>query len=308
MKPYISADIGGSHITCVAVDPESKHIIEGTYAEKDVDSNGPADDIINAWADCLQESINKAGGLSGIGLAMPGPFDYTNGISKIKGVQKFDNLYDVDIKRALSEALELPLDCPVRFVNDATAFAMGEAWAGKAAPYKKMMAITLGTGFGSAFLEEGVPVLEGETVPDMGCVYHLPYQESIADDYFSTRWFVNSFNAQTGASVAGVKEIADLANSGDAQAVALFKLFGSNLAEFLGEWMRKFGVECLVIGGNISNAGKLFIPTMKTNLDESGLKPDIFVSELKEDAALLGAAHLVEDTYYGRIEPLLKLM
>ena len=77
MKPYISADIGGSHISCAAVDPEIKQIISGTYFMSEVNNRCKANDIIKSWSSCLQQTINKVGNFEGIGLAMPGPFDYT---------------------------------------------------------------------------------------------------------------------------------------------------------------------------------------------------------------------------------------
>jgi len=307
-KPYISADIGGSHITSVAINPDTKHIIEGTHANRQVDNKGTVESIIATWSTCLKETITKAGGISGIGFAMPGPFDYYSGISKIKGVNKYESLYGINIRQAIQKALSLDDSFPIRFVNDATAFAMGEAWGGIAAQHKKIMAITLGTGFGSAFLNNGLPVIDGSTVPKLGCVYHIPYQDGIADDYFSTRWFVDTFNKLSKTPVEGVKEIAQLANAGHIDAINLFDRFGKNLAEFLLEWIKKFNVEGLIIGGNISNAGSLFIPQMEEVFRTNKLKTQINVSELKEDAALLGAAHLVDDTYYQHIAPLLKLM
>lgn len=131
MEPYISVDIGGSHITSSAVDPERRRILPGTISEVKIDSKGSAEGIIAGWVECLKNTITKAGGLEGIGLAMPGPFDYQNGVSLIKGVNKFDNLYGINVGQALKEKLELEPEIPVRFINDATAFAIGEAWAGK---------------------------------------------------------------------------------------------------------------------------------------------------------------------------------
>lgn len=142
----------------------------------------------------------------------------------------------------------------------------------------------------------------------MGCVYHLPYKNGIADDYFSTRWFVNTFNAYKKAEITGVKELAELAQKGDADAHDIFSGFGTNLGNFLSEWIGKFGAEAVIIGGNIANAGTLFLPAMQAVLRENGLTPVIEVSELKEEAALLGAAHLVDDKFYKKVEPLLKLM
>jgi glucokinase len=306
MKPYISADIGGSHITSAAVDPQTRKLISGTHSEKKVDSSADADDILGKWASCISETISKAGGAEGIGIAMPGPFDYFNGVSLIKGVHKFDSLYGVNVAEALQRSLNA--DIPVRFINDAIAFAIGEAWAGEAKDFKKAVAITLGTGFGSAFLDDGLPILEGKTVPDKGFVYNLPYRDGIADDHFSTRWFVDTFKTVTGISVTGVKDIADLAKQGDTSALDIFREFGTRLGRFLYPLLSRFEAGILVIGGNIANAGDLFIPAIQNIFESENLPTEIKVSGLKEEAALLGAAHLIDNDYFQKIKPLLKLM
>ncbi len=187
----IGVDIGGSHITAVAIDMDTHSIIGGTRSESPVDNKAEADEILTVWTDVLRKVLQKIPlfKLRGIGFAMPGPFDYVKGICLIRGVPKYEKLYGVNVGKAISSRLGLPCDCRVRFMNDASSFAVGEAWAGKASDYKKMMAITIGTGFGSAFLDDRIPVVEGEMVPRMGCVYHLPFGTGIADDYFSTRWY-----------------------------------------------------------------------------------------------------------------------
>lgn len=78
---------------------------------------------------------------------MPGPFDYLNGIAWFNAeVQKFEHLYGVDIKSKLRNRLDLAPDFLIRFLNDASCFAIGEAWLGEAANYERFIAITVGTG------------------------------------------------------------------------------------------------------------------------------------------------------------------
>lgn len=84
-----------------------------------------------------------------------------------------------------------------------------------------MVAITLGTGFWSSFISERKAIETGNTVPDGGCLWHLPYKEGIADDYFSTRWFVTNFNEKS-EQITGVRRIAQLAREGNKEAVGLF--------------------------------------------------------------------------------------
>src|SRR5690606_9885973 len=125
--------------------------------------------------------------LAGIGIAMPGPFDYVNGISLIKGLGKYEALYGMNIKGELKARMMLPQDVPVIFANDAVCFARGEYSYGSALGYRRVVALTLGTGLGAAFLEDGRRVDKGPEVPDGGVLYNIPYGNGIAEDCFSTR-------------------------------------------------------------------------------------------------------------------------
>jgi glucokinase len=305
----IGVDIGGSHITAVAVDMQNHTIINGSRAESTVDNKAEADEILNVWAGVLRKVVNNMPvfRLRGIGFAMPGPFDYVKGICLIRGVPKYEKLYGVNVGKAISSRLGLPPDCRVRFMNDASSFAVGEAWAGKAAGYKKMMAITLGTGFGSAFVDNRIPVVDGDAVPRGGCVYYLPYGNGIADDYFSTRWFTLRYKELTGKDAEGVKEVAEMAKN-DPEVRDLFNEFGQNLGSFLSPWLMRFGAEILVIGGNISNAYDLFGTSFEAELKQSEHKIAIAISGLKEDAALLGSAYLLNEEFWKAVQPALSLM
>ncbi len=305
----IGVDIGGSHITAVAVDMVKHTIIEQSRAESPVDNKAEADEILRVWSDVIRRVLKKIQifNLRGIGFAMPGPFDYVKGICLIRGVPKYENLYGVNVGKAISARLGLPCDCRVRFMNDATSFAVGEAWAGKAAGYGRMMAVTLGTGFGSAFLDNRIPVVKGDLVPGMGCVYHLPFGSGIADDSFSTRWFTSEYALATGKNAEGVREIAEKALT-EPLARDLFDKFGKNLGSFLSPWLIRFEAEVLVIGGNISHAYGLFGPAFERELEMAGCRTAVAISELKEDAALLGSAYLLDEGFWKAVQPALPLM
>ena len=69
-------DIGGSHISCVAVDLPKQSIIEESRGSQTVDNQAPAGDILNRgprrWVS--RRRIDRTR-LAGLGFAMPGPFD-----------------------------------------------------------------------------------------------------------------------------------------------------------------------------------------------------------------------------------------
>jgi glucokinase len=213
---------------------------------------------------------------------------------------KFPLLYDLHISEALNPLLITGHTLPMRFLNDATCFAVGEAWQGTGKHYPKVVVITLGTGFGSAFLDQGIPVVSGGQVPKEGCLWHLPFRDGIADDYFSTRWFINEYRKHTGESISGVKELMQKVES-DLFVSSLFTQFGQNLAECLAPWLRNFGAEILIIGGNIARALPLFMPDFRKALWESDVYLPVVPSLLMENAALIGSARLLDNTFWNQV-------
>lgn len=295
----IGVDIGGTHISCVAVDLHRAVVLEHTHARATYDHESPAEHILKAWADALNHSCASIEGpsLAGIGMAIPGPFDYRKGVSNME--HKFKNLFGLHIPTAIGPFLGENARLPMRFINDASAFAIGESWQGEGRGFSKVVVITLGTGFGSAFAEDGVPVVEGDRVPKEGCLWHLPFQDGIADEYFSTRWFEREYLQQTGQHISGVKALMDR-NGSDTVVQQLFRRFGENLSDCLASPLLTFGAEVLVIGGNISHALPLFGPALHEGFARAGVSTKVAVSKLKERAALLGSARLLEDVFWAR--------
>ncbi|MRT93817.1 ROK family protein [Ancylomarina sp. 16SWW S1-10-2] len=304
MKKYaIGTDVGGSHISCALVDLEKGELVEGTHNEGDVDNKADEDTILKGWASVLAKSlsaINKDE-LAGIGFGMPGPFEYENGIGRFAQVDKYESLNGVDVASKLKVILELDDSTPLRFMNDASAFAVGEAWLGSAGDVDKSMSITLGTGFGSAFVASGIPVVEGDEVPKLGCVWHLPYADGIADDSFSTRWFIKRYKEETGLDVSGARPIAEAADT-NPKAAEIFNQYGSNMGEFLGPWLKKFDAKVLVMGGNVVGAYNLFGPAFEAALKLQGVNTRIELSSLKEDAAIIGSARMLDSEYWNTIK------
>ena len=305
----IGADIGGSHISCAAIDLVSGKIIRDTLTEKSVDNQAQSSEIIGTWAQALSASLAKVPleNVKGIGFAMPGPFDYVKGISYIRGVAKYENLYGVNVTDAIADNLGLHDGFLIRFMNDASAFAVGEAWAGSASKFNRSLSITFGTGFGSAFISNRIPIVDGPEVPKLGCIYHLPYKDGIADDYFSTRGLLSRYKKLTGKELSGVKELASMAAT-DKVVADLFTDFGDNAGIFLAPWLKVFKAEILVIGGNISHAYNLFGDVFERRLKKENCFCEVAISKLKEDAALLGSAYMLDDDFWKSVQHALPLM
>ena len=66
---------------------------------------------------------------------------------------------------------------------------------------------------GSSFFENGKQLKDKPGVPSNGFLFDQIFMDSIADDYFSTRWFVNEYKIISGKEVDGVKVLSQLVNT-----------------------------------------------------------------------------------------------
>lgn len=301
-KIAIGIDIGGSHITSAAVDIENLVIIPKTMFSVGVNNKDKKDIILEKWSEAINQTIRSISfkASTNVGFAIPGPFNYKKGIALFTGENnKFEDLYQVSIPKALSKKL-ITQSNNFRFLNDATSFAVGVSAMGKAKNCNRVIAVTLGTGFGSAFIENGMPLVNHPNVPKDGCLWDKKFKDGIGDDYFSTRWCIARYHALTDIIVKGVKDIA-AANTPEAKQV--FEEFGGNMGQFMMPFIETYRPEIIVMGGNISNAGHLFIPTLKNVIEtHTSLPINIEISTLMENAAIIGSAKLFDPTFWNHIK------
>jgi glucokinase len=281
-KPCVlGIDIGGSHITASLVDLETGTLIQNSIKRRAVNSNGSKEEILTDWCEVIKQAFgNVLDSEKRIGIAMPGPFDYENGVSLIKDQDKFKSLYHLNIKQELAQRLNINSSA-IKFVNDAAAFMQGEVFCGAAKGYNRALGLTLGTGLGSAVVVNGLSK-DAE-------LWSSKFLNGIAEDYFSTRWFVNKYKSLTGITLDGVKELADVVKT-DLYAMQVFNEFGRGLGHFLGDIIKETKSEVVILGGNISQAFHLFAPHLIENLKALRLDTEIKITELNEHAALIGAA------------------
>ncbi len=286
MKYGIGIDIGGSHVSGGIVDLMAGKLLKDSYREYPINPLAPSDEILDNWMTLILNIIGNNTLISKIGFAMPGPFDYERGIALFKGVPKYTHLYGLPVRTILTNRLvqETGRNFELQFINDATAFALGEYAFGAAQEMSKCWILTLGTGLGSTFLQNGTPQLTGRRMPKGGYLYNQPYKDGIADEYFSTRWFVKQY-----PGIASVKELVILAIKGDKKALDLFCLFAQNLAAFLSPWLKKTQAEGIIIGGGIAHAWEYFHPTLVSEIQKADINIIIKRATLGGTAPILGA-------------------
>jgi len=278
----LAADIGGTHITAAIIDLEKSVILPDTLVRKPVDSHQGAEEIIKIWSDVLLE----AGALYNlpslkIGLALPGPFDYIKGICQIKNQDKYEALYGLNVKELLARQLNISTQ-HIRMINDAGSFLQGEVFAGAAQGYAHAIGLTLGTGLGTSRFHE--------TLAEDANLWCSPFLDGIAEDYLSSRWFIARYHELSGVKLPGVKELMALAES-DVKVKMVFEEFGTNLGNFLVDFICRDKPAVIIMGGNIANAGHLFLDATKQVLTTHHKLIPIKQSVLGEKAILIGAAN-----------------
>ena len=283
-QTVIALDVGGTTIDRARVSIDGELI--GGVRESGSPAAGTRDEIV----DELARVIDGAGPAEVIacGIAMPAPFDYPAGVSHM--AHKFQAIRDLPLGALLATQTGLP----VYFLNDADAFGLGVGWR-QLPDVKRFVALTIGTGLGSGFIEDGRAVTSGDRVPPDGEVWNLPFGDGILEDHVSARALTTAYGTPpdgTGLPGPGksAREVSALAAAGDETAVAAFLAMGDALGRGLAPVLERFEPETIVIGGQVGQSLPLFAPAMRRALAGAGLPNLPVIPAAPGNMAIWGAA------------------
>jgi len=135
--PVLVYDVGGSHVSAALCQQNSLTL--GPVLR----SGSPLEISAEAFFQTLYslgvqaaEDVSRVGGAQ---LAVPAPFDYETGISRM--THKLPYLYGVDLRGALAALFGWHPE-QVRFLHDSAAFVLGEFAAGAARGAQRAVGIT----------------------------------------------------------------------------------------------------------------------------------------------------------------------
>ncbi|MGC5772877.1 ROK family protein [Paenibacillus pabuli] len=241
-----------------------------------------------------------------IGFAFPGPFEYETGVSRIQGLNKYEQLYEVNLKTLLrSELTALAAErtaptwmtrlaaADIRFDNDAALFALGVS---RLFPQERLLCLTLGTGLGSAFVENRSIVSGKWGIPDSGMLYAEQYKGGTVDDLFGSRGILalaDSHDARREGE--DVYHLAIAARQGNSSAIRVWQLYGQRLGEMLRPYVAAFRPSCLILGGQIADTQDLFGGTLLEALLPA--KISLHVEKPMQEHVFQGIFELVKGTY-----------
>ncbi|WP_017257660.1 ROK family protein [Pedobacter arcticus] len=277
----LGVDISASHIKVALVDLETKKIMDDSYVRQPINSWGNADEIINSWTSIILSAFDKQKiAEKYIRIAMPGPFDYANGVSLMLGQKKYDSLYGLSVKQLLAKKLNIPSE-NIRFLNDSTCFLNGELSYSDGFRNQTVIALNIGTGLASAVYKNGISV--------DAQLWNSSFLDYTAEDYISSGWFLKEYVKLTGINIINIKGLRRIYSKSPV-ARELFKAFSVNLANFIYEFVLREEPDYIILGGEVLDAYPCFKTDLGKNLIKKNINVPLILSKADPYSSVLGAA------------------
>ena len=299
---YVGFDLGGSSLKA------SSFSLDGELQERcsiDTQRCLKAEDYLGLFKDAVKSlSSNKC--LKGIGVAVAGVLDSDAG--RIIDSPNLPALCGVPLLRMLKDTF-FPI--PLQMMNDANAAALGEYFAGAGVGYQSMFMMTLGTGVGGGFIQNG-EIWRGASGM-AGEIGHMVVEKNgkpctcgsrgCLEAYFSS-WALEkdakAYVARHPDSAIGSIDkitplsISELAGSGDHAAKRIWENGGHALGVGIANIMNLLNPECIVLVGGLMNAKDHFLPSAQKAWEENSFEQarsssKVLLGELGQWAGARGA-------------------
>jgi glucokinase len=287
----IGVDVGGTKIQAGAIDKDGTIVCEPVTTETIGEDS--SENIFNRIAGSIELVIRKSGLLPadiiGIGMGVTGPLDPESGT--ILECPQLPTMHFFPLRERIRKKFMLP----VVMDNDANALILGESIWGAGKGHKITLGFTLGTGLGCAIVSDrrlfaGTNGLAGEIWPS-------PYKEETIEDLVSGRG-VSAIYQRLTENTKPAKEISQLAQSGDRNAIEAWNVFGNALGFAVAWGINMVDPGIVILGGSIANSYPLFFDSMDKTVRKSVCpvpagKTKIVKAGLGDNAGFIGSAALV---------------
>ena len=241
-------------------------------------SAGSREEIAGALRAAVTPGLT--GGLTRIGIAIPGPFDFQKGIFLMK--HKFAAVYG----ESFAELACIPEGIDIRFRHDVISVLEGAL---------RMMdlegdtaLVSIGTGLGFTCAVEG-KVLYGPTGSPAVSIWSKPYGNGILEDIVSARGIRKLYADMGGSENLSAAGIAKRAYDGEELAYKAFCRMGEALAQALEELTEQYRFRTILFAGGVSRALVLMEQALRDRLG------DIRIAMAPEGAVFRGLEALFEN-------------
>lgn len=221
-----------------------------------IDSNGDSQSI----ALQLSAAIDSLEGVSGIGVAIPGPFDFEKGIFLMK--HKYASVYG----KSFRELVNIPERVQLVFHHDVNAMLLGSVNM-LSLQRKNTALVTLGTGLGFAYALNGQVQYAPSGSPARS-LWNLPIEEGvILEDLVSARGICQAYARITGSTDETAHSISMKAYDGDKIAREVYENVGTYLGQAIGDAIGDLNISTVLIGGQIAQSFSLMEASLRQSLE-----------------------------------------
>jgi len=268
MSYVIGLDVGGSTIKGGVFSGTSQSFLD--IRVKTFSFENSRDEIIANMSAAVRQLTQQAGslgigGLSGIGIGVPGFVNSSEGV-----VLHASNLalHNVNLKQWFEKEMGVP--CIVQ--GDARVGALAEHEFGAATGANSLLYITIGTGVGSGMILDN-QVYEGShyVAGEIGHTILSPEGDICAcgkrgclETLVSAPMLIRAYQNRVGRKVdVSAKSLADLAAAGEPDATAVYQDAARTLGLALANYCTVFDPSIIVIGGGVSLAGDVLFKPLR---------------------------------------------
>jgi len=237
----------------------------------------------------FSQLITQVGAIDAISFAFPGPADYPKGI-----IGDLENLPVFKGGVALGPYLENKFNIPVYINNDGDLFTLGEAIGGllpyineqlkaqnSSRHYKNLIGVTLGTGFGGG-LVSNLQLIQGDNsaAGEINRMSNPLLKNTTAEESVSIRAVKQVYVREAGIEMTACPNpyeiflIAKGEKEGNQKAaMESYKQLSITLADAIANTITLFDAS-VVIGGGLSGAHSLILPTVVEELNKTWKRLD----------------------------------
>jgi glucokinase len=305
----IGVDIGGTLVRVGAFDGTGQLLRQN---EASIASIGP-DNGLRLIEQLIHKTLDsvQASALLGIGIGCTGPLDVVRGL--VNNPYTLEGWSNIPIVERLNKTFNVP----VHLENDADAAALGEYWQGAGRDAKRLYAVTVGTGVGTALIvdgeiyrgldgshpEGGHQLIDPEG-PECYCGHRGCWESLISGLAISShaRSVKNNEHllalALNDPSRVTAHFIAEAARAGDPVASGIMQKAARDFSLGIINIISFFVPDVLVLSGGVMKSADLFLPTLEQALKTPNPmvpfdRVNILPAKLGYYAGLYGGAYMI---------------
>jgi len=289
----LGIDVGGSTIKYGIFDREK--LIEKSQL---LTPQSNSDDVICAINNLIKNCIEKFN-INKVGIGFPSVVSKDYFVHIAPNIKDFIN---VDLKEKICEVHK---NIIIRIENDANSAALAELRFGVGKDLNNLIYITLGSGVGGAIIiNKSIYYGDSYGAGEIGYTnfnfdeinYSVLNRNGILEEYLGRKQFTNYFNGKYYYNVDNPKEIFELAESNNADAIEAFAYYGKSLGIGIASVMNFMDIHNVIIGGGLIKAHKYIIPELDKSISIKKLphiNHKVLVAKYLDDTGIYGAMALV---------------